>query len=103
MGVCEFFEIVVGCIILLLSCDAIHAMVWGWNELGESEMTVREEMDLLRRENTEMRKVLGQIAAMHGRDQWDEKNFGSYAVALANRARAMLTKLNDDDVETGEG
>jgi hypothetical protein len=57
-------------------------------------MTVRDDMDQLRRENTEMRKVLGEIAAMRGYGQWDERNFGSYAIALAAQAQMMLNKLN---------
>lgn len=60
-------------------------------------MSVRDEMDLLRRENATMRKVLSNIANMQGRDQWDEKNFGSYAIALAARAATALDCLNKEE------
>jgi hypothetical protein len=55
--------------------------------------TVRDEMDVLRRENAAMRKVLSNIADMRGQEQWDERNFGSFAIALAAQAQTMLDNL----------
>lgn len=61
------------------------------SDQGREQMTVRDEMDLLRRENTEMRKVLSEIAEMSFTNR-----------TAAARAQTILNKLSETDDEHWE-